>query len=70
MVEDVRVERSYRGRGIGGLLLSHAEAQATELGCKLVELFVHGDRDDTHRFYERAGYTGAHRGFRKALAKA
>lgn len=67
LVEDVRVERSYRSRGIGGLLLAHAEAQASELGCKLMELFVHGKREDAHRFYERAGFSGAHRGFRKNL---
>jgi GNAT superfamily N-acetyltransferase len=45
LVEDVRVERSCRDRGIGGLLLAHAESQATDLGCGLIELFVHGDRE-------------------------
>lgn len=70
LVEDVRVARPCRGRGIGGLLLAHAEDQATALGCKMIELFVHGDRTDAHRFYERAGYTGAHRGFRKVLGPA
>jgi GNAT superfamily N-acetyltransferase len=67
LVEDVRVSQSCRGQGIGSLLLAHAEAIATELGCGLIELFVHGSRDDAHRFYESAGYTGAHRGFRKNL---
>jgi len=67
LVEDVRVKPSDRGRGIGGLLLAHAEAKAIELGCNLMELFVHCARDDAHRFYEQAGYTGAHRGFRKFL---
>jgi GNAT superfamily N-acetyltransferase len=67
LVEDVRVAQSYRGRGLGGHLLSYAEAQATDLGCGLVELFVHSNRNDAHRFYERARYTGAHRGFRKKL---
>jgi GNAT superfamily N-acetyltransferase len=67
LVEDVRVAQSYRGRGLGGHLLSYAEAQATDLGCGLIELFVHSNRNDAHRFYERARYTGAHRGFRKNL---
>lgn len=67
VIEDVRVERSCRGRGVGDFLLAHAEARASGLGCKLIELFVHCERDDAHRFYERAGYTGAHRGFRKTL---
>jgi GNAT superfamily N-acetyltransferase len=68
LVEDVRVDRSYRGQGIGERLLSHSEAHAIGLGCGLMELFVHGERNDAHRFYEREGYVGAHRGFRKVLA--
>lgn len=67
LVEDVRVVHFCRNRGIGHHLLAYAEAQATEVGCDLIELFVHGSRDDAHRFYESAGYTGAHRGFRKKL---
>tara|TARA_R110002110_G_scaffold408536_1_gene630185 strand:- start:153 stop:620 length:468 start_codon:yes stop_codon:yes gene_type:complete len=70
LVEDVRVAQSFRGRGIGGLLLTHAETEAIALGCKLTELFVHSDRDDAHRFYAQAGYAGVHRGFRKALGSA
>lgn len=67
LVEDVRVARHRRGGGIGALLLRHAEARAAERGCGLIELFVHAGRHDAHRFYERAGYGGAHRGFRKRL---
>lgn len=67
LVEDVRVLKSHRGRGIGNQMLAFAEAKATELGCGLIELFVHDGRSDAHRFYENAGYIGAHRGFRKHL---
>jgi GNAT superfamily N-acetyltransferase len=67
LVEDVRVDRRCRSRGVGSLLLSTAEARATERGCRMIELFVHADRNDAHRFYESAGYVGAHRGFRKKL---
>jgi GNAT superfamily N-acetyltransferase len=70
LIEDVRVAGSVRGRGVGGLLLGHAEAHVIKLGCKLVELFVHGQRTNAHRFYEKAGYIGAHRGFRKELNAA
>ena len=68
LVEDVRVVKSHRGHGIGNQMLTFAEAKAMELGCGLIELFVHDGRSDAHRFYESAGYTGAHRGFRKNLA--
>jgi GNAT superfamily N-acetyltransferase len=67
LVEDVRVVKSHRGHGIGNQMLAFAEAKATELGCGLIELFVHDGRSDAHRFYENAGYSGAHRGFRKNL---
>ncbi|SDX91707.1 Ribosomal protein S18 acetylase RimI [Ruegeria halocynthiae] len=70
LVEDLRVAQSNRGQGVGRQLLAYAEAMATDLGCDLLELFVHGSRDGAHRFYERAGYTGAHRGFRKNLRPA
>ena len=68
LVEDVRVAKSHRGQGIGHQMLAFAEAQATDLGCGLIELFVHEGRGAAHRFYESAGYIGAHRGFRKKLA--
>lgn len=67
LVEDVRVSGTCRGRGIGGLILAHVEAVARKHGCELIELFVHGERDQAHRFYDKAGYAGAHRGFRKTL---
>lgn len=67
LVEDVRVAECCRGQGIGGHLLAHAETQAMDLGCGLIELFVHNGRKDAHRFYDSAGYAGAHRGFRKHL---
>ena len=66
-VEDVRVATYCRGRGVGSQLLAHAATQARDLGCNLIELFVHEDRDNAHRFYEQSGYTGVHRGYRKQL---
>lgn len=67
LIEDVRVAKSSRGQGIGSHLLSFAEARAADLGCSMIELFVHDSRSDAHRFYETAGYSGVHRGFRKKL---
>jgi len=67
LIEDVRVATSQRGRGIGARLMEKAEALAVSRGCKLMELFVHSDRLPAHRFYERQGYGGHHRGFRKTV---
>lgn len=69
LIEDVRVERDRRGAGIGAGLVGAAEHHAAEHGCQIVELFVHSDRPDAHRFYERLGYAGRHRGFRKTLPR-
>ena len=67
LIEDLRVAQELRGRGIGSLLMDRAEAIARAKGCTLMELFAHNDRDGAHRFYQRRGYVGAHRGFRKTL---
>lgn len=66
-VEDFRVRKDRRNAGIGGLLIKAAEDRAKERGCQLAQLFVHQDRAAAHRFYTRAGFTGAHFGFRKIL---
>ncbi len=67
LIEDVRVAKYQRGRGIGALLMEKAEALAVSHGCRLMELFVHSDRLPAHRFYERQGYGGHHLGFRKTV---
>lgn len=67
LAEDFRVASDYRSRGIGARLLQAAEEHARLRGCTVMELFVHRNRTDAQRFYERAGYTGHHRGFRKTL---
>ncbi len=67
VVEDLRVARNRRGDGIGTLLMRATESWAVERGCQIIELFVHSDRVDAHRFYDRLGFAGAHRGFRKTL---
>lgn len=67
ILEDLRVASDLRGQRIGARLLAAAEAHAVERGCQLIEFFVHSDRKDAQRFYEREGYTGRHRGFRKPL---
>lgn len=67
LIEDVRVAKSQRGNGIGTLLMEKAEDLAVSRGCGLMELFVHSDRISAHRFYEYAGYSGQHLGYRKTV---
>jgi ribosomal protein S18 acetylase RimI-like enzyme len=62
LIEDVRVARHCRSRGIGELLVQWAIAEAQARGCKLVELFTHNTRVDAQRFYKRLGFQASHVG--------
>jgi ribosomal protein S18 acetylase RimI-like enzyme len=62
LIEDVRVARHCRSRGIGEQLVQWAVAEARGGGCKLVELLTHQTRVDAQRFYERLGFARSHVG--------
>ena len=62
LIEDVRVARSCRSRGIGEQLVQWALAEARARGCKLVELLTHHTRVDAQRFYKRLGFQASHVG--------
>jgi ribosomal protein S18 acetylase RimI-like enzyme len=62
LIEDVRVARHCRSRGIGEKLVQWAIAEAQARGCKLVELFTHNTRVDAQRFYKRLGFQASHVG--------
>jgi ribosomal protein S18 acetylase RimI-like enzyme len=62
LIEDVRVARRCRSRGIGEQLVQWAIAEAQARGCKLVELFTHNTRVDAQRFYKRLGFQASHVG--------
>ena len=50
------VDRDYRGRGIGRLLVDWAESWARDHGCRSLYLRSNVQREEAHRFYERLGY--------------
>ena len=65
LVEAVRVASAHRSSGIGGAMMqwvTDVAAQAT--GARLVQLTSDDARTDAHRFYERLGFVGSHRGFK------
>jgi ribosomal protein S18 acetylase RimI-like enzyme len=62
LIEDVRVARHCRSRGIGEQMVQWAVAQARAKGCILVELLTHHTRVDAQRFYERLGFQRSHVG--------
>jgi ribosomal protein S18 acetylase RimI-like enzyme len=67
LIEDVRVEATHRGRGIGHRMVGWAIAEARARRCKLVELFVHESRADARRFYADLGFKDSHVGMRLSL---
>jgi ribosomal protein S18 acetylase RimI-like enzyme len=62
LLEDVRVAKHCRSRGIGEKLVQWAVAEARARGCMLVELLTHHTRVDAQRFYERLGFARSHVG--------
>lgn len=62
LIEDVRVARRWRSRGIGEQLVQWAVTEARGRDCKVVELLTHHTRIDAQRFYERLGFARSHIG--------
>jgi GNAT superfamily N-acetyltransferase len=57
-VDELVVDESRRGEGIGGMLLERALELAKKGGCRRVELDSAFHRADAHRFYENHGFEG------------
>ena len=66
-IESMHVRHDLRYSGIGGKLLDHAVEFARAAGCYRVQLTSNNARHDAHRFYERHGFVGSHRGFKRTL---
>ena len=69
LVEAVRVRSDLRSAGLGSALMRWVtDAAAPVLDAALVQLTSDAARVDAHRFYERLGFVGSHRGFKYAVA--
>ncbi len=66
-IEAVRVDRNYRGHGVGGKLFEWAILRAREENCHLVQLTTNKTRSDARRFYERLGFVASHVGMKLEL---
>ena len=64
-VEDVVVAPHMRGQGIGTGLMQAVDAFARERNCGYAVVVSSGHRTRAHRFYEKCGFDGTVRGFRK-----
>jgi GNAT superfamily N-acetyltransferase len=66
-IESVRVSAKLRSAGVGEAMMRDAEMRALHEGCTLMQLTADKSREDAHRFYERAGFTPSHIGFKRNL---
>lgn len=56
VVQNVHVESTARGEGIGSALLEAAEERLREHGASVLTLEVMAENDDARRLYRRLGY--------------
>jgi GNAT superfamily N-acetyltransferase len=65
LIEAVRVRSDYRSSGIGSAMMRWVTGSAApSIEASLVQLTSDQARQDAHRFYERLGFVGSHRGFK------
>jgi GNAT superfamily N-acetyltransferase len=64
IIENLVVDRAWRGRGVGRALMHHAIGLAQTAGCHKLQLASSMHRTDAHRFYEALGFEREAVGFR------
>jgi len=68
-VDELVVDESYRGQGIGKKLINRIEEIAISNQCNQIELDSSFHRKEAHHFYESIGYKSRAYLFTKPLAK-
>lgn len=66
-IEAVRIDRRYRGHGLGQKMFRWAIKRAREANCRFVQLTTNKTRADAQRFYERLGFVASHEGLKLDL---
>ena len=67
LIEGVRIDNAYRGKGLGTDLIKWAIKQARERKCRIVQLTSDKQRSSAIRFYEALGFEATHEGFKLKL---
>ncbi|MBR4801138.1 MAG: GNAT family N-acetyltransferase [Clostridia bacterium] len=55
MIDDLCIDASMRGKGVGKALVEHVKTEARNLGCYEIVLAVWEGNDDAKAFYEKMG---------------
>jgi len=68
VMENVVVDETVRGQGVGSRLLEHIERICRELHCSKIMLLSSSKRTHAHTFFSRLGYSDTvSKGFKKYL---
>lgn len=67
LIEGVRIDESYRGKGIGKQLIEWAIEKSRQQGCYMVQLTTDKKRPDALEFYKKLGFTASHEGLKLKL---
>jgi GNAT superfamily N-acetyltransferase len=70
VLENLVVDRRYRGHGFGRQLIEHALAACRQAGCYKVQLLSSNKRKEAHQFYRSLGFQESAVGFRMYLEKS
>ena len=57
VIDEICVEKSLRGHGIGTRLMEEVHALARAFGCTDLQLGVYPQNDDAVGFYQKCGFT-------------
>jgi len=61
VLENVVVNESWRGKGIGSRLIAHAEELCRIRDCSKIMLLSTSSRVSAHRFFQQQGYSAANK---------
>lgn len=67
LIEGVRIDESYRGKGIGKQLIEWAIEKSRQQGCYMVQLTTDKKRPDALEFYKKLGFIASHEGLKLKL---
>ncbi len=67
-IENVRIHRDFRGKGLGEQFFNWAIEECRKNGCGLVQLTTDKGRSEAYRFYERLGFAASHEGMKLDLS--
>lgn len=67
LIEGVRIDEAYRGKGFGKDMIEWAIEKSREQGCHMVQLTTDKSRPDALEFYKKIGFIASHEGLKLHL---